>query len=106
MYPFFIMADTLQLFLHVKGLHYSIMKQLNINRLNFECLSKQFSERTVSVTQFKMSLLCNHFISLHNRTLIKRVTDSLLNSFTFYFNLWLTEVFIMSCYSFVIESAY
>lgn len=57
MYPFFIMADTLQLFLHVKGLHYSIMKQLNINRLNFECLSKQFSERTVSVTQFKMSLV-------------------------------------------------
>lgn len=52
MYPFFIIADTLQLFLHVKGLHYSIMKQLNINRLNFECLSKQFTEGTVSVTQF------------------------------------------------------
>lgn len=52
MYPFFIIADTLQLFLHVKGVHYSIMKELNINRLNFECLSKQFSEGTVRVTQF------------------------------------------------------
>lgn len=51
-----------------RGLHYSIMKQLNINILNFECLSKQLSEGTVSVTQFQMPRLRNHFISLHNRS--------------------------------------
>lgn len=82
-YPFFIIADTPQLFLHVKGMNYSITEELNINRLNFECLSKRFSEGTVRLTQFQLSRLCNHFISLHNRAEIKRVMDWWLNYFAF-----------------------
>lgn len=56
MHLFFIIADTLQLFLHVEGLHYSIMKQLNINRLNF-----QVTKRTVSVSKFYKVCLMQSF---------------------------------------------
>ena len=76
---FFIIHGTPQLFSCTKrGMHYSIMKRLNINRLNFECLSAESSEGSVSVTQFSLSHR-NDCISLHNRRRIEGVLSCRVN---------------------------